>query len=30
MGHKTYGGQFQSYVIFIGYDAFENIWLAEE
>ena len=30
MGHRTFRGQPQYYVSFVGYDASENVWLAEE
>ena len=30
MGHSTFRGQPQCYVSFVGYDACENIWLAEK
>ena len=30
VGHRTFWGQPQYYVSFVGYDASENVWLAEE
>ena len=30
MGHRIYRGQPQCYVLFVGYDASEIIWLAKE
>ena len=30
MGQRIYRGQYQYYVSLVGYDASENVWLAEE
>ena len=30
MGHRTFKGQPQYYASFVGYDASEKVWLAEE
>ena len=30
MGHRTFRGQPQYFVSFVGYDAYENVWLEEE
>ena len=30
MGYRTFRGQPKYYVSFVGYDASENVWLAEE
>ena len=30
MGQRTFWGQLQYYALFVGSDASENVWLAEE